>query len=74
MVGSFTAVCGVLVMALPIPIVVENFGAYYMEQKKRAGIAAKRMEIEEVRTKEEEAGEFEMKQLTRVLSEKMNVK
>ena len=34
MVGSFTAVCGVLVMALPIPIVVDNFANYYSEQKK----------------------------------------
>ena len=32
--GSITAVCGVLVMALPIPIVVDNFADYYSEQKK----------------------------------------
>ena len=72
LIGSCCGVSGILVMALPIPIVVENFGAYYMEQKKRAGVAAKRMEVEEVRSKEEEAGEFEMKQLSRVLSERMN--
>ena len=74
LIGSCCGVSGILVMALPIPIVVENFGAYYMEQKKRAGIAAKKMEIEEVRTNEEEAGEFEMMQLTKVLSEKINAK
>ena len=28
------AVCGILVMALPIPIVVDNFADYYQEQKK----------------------------------------
>jgi len=33
-IGSATGVCGVLVMALPIPIVVDNFADYYSEQKK----------------------------------------
>ena len=54
-------------MALPIPIVVENFGAYYMEQKKRAGISAKRQQLETVRSTEEEAEKFEMEQLSKVL-------
>ena len=34
LVGSMCAVSGVLVMALPIPIVVDNFANYYNEQKK----------------------------------------
>merc|ERR1712130_470860 len=42
LVGSFTAVCGVLVMALPIPIVVDNFADYYSEQKKLAAKELKR--------------------------------
>ena len=57
-------------MALPIPIVVENFGAYYMEQKKRAGISAKRQQLEAVRKAEAAAGEFEVEQLTRQLSKR----
>ena len=44
-VGSFTAVCGVLVMALPIPIVVDNFADYYSEQKK---LEAKELKEEEM--------------------------
>ena len=40
--GAFCAVCGVLVMALPIPIVVDNFADYYSEQKKLEAMALKR--------------------------------
>ena len=32
LIGSACGVCGVLVMALPIPIVVDNFADYYSEQ------------------------------------------
>ena len=50
-VGSCCAVCGVLVMALPIPIVVDNFADYYSEQKK--------LEAKEIK-KEEQARQAEL--------------
>ena len=40
LIGSMCAVSGVLVLALPIPIVVDNFADYYKEQKQ---IEAKEM-------------------------------
>ena len=35
LIGGACGVCGVLVMALPIPIVVDNFADYYSEQVTR---------------------------------------
>ena len=69
-IGSCCGVSGILVMALPIPIVVENFGAYYMEQKKRAVIAAKKRELETVRNTELASGKFELQQLSKLLQTK----
>ena len=69
-IGSCCGVSGILVMALPIPIVVENFGAYYMEQKKRAVIAAKKRELESARNTEVASGKFELEQLSKLLQKK----
>merc|ERR1711978_436282 len=52
LIGGACGVCGVLVMALPIPIVVDNFADYYSEQKK--------MEAKELkREAQAKAAEFE---------------
>ncbi len=50
-IGTCCAICGVLVIALPIPIIGNNFAAFYKNERRREQLAEKKSAIERARRK-----------------------
>ena len=50
-IGTMCSICGVLVIALPIPIIGNNFAAFYKNERRREQLSNKKSAIETARRK-----------------------